>query len=134
MSKFYSKIKKIPLLFRVVFIITIIGTPALIWFNYYTKYQFKKDGATIKAEVTNIEITENEDIGLYGEKTGFTYRTISYKFKIDSIEYIGKSTTTPGVFYTISANDKLVLVEYIKSNPNKSRIKKSKELSLLTRF
>jgi hypothetical protein len=134
MSKFYSKIKKIPLFFRMVFVITIIGTPALICFNYYTEYQFENDGATIKAEVTNIEITENEDIGSNGDKTELTYRTISYKFKIDSVEYIGKSTTTPGVFYTISANDKLVLVEYIKRNPNKNRIKNSKGLSLLTRF
>ena len=123
--------KKVPKWFKILFIISIIGGGYLIGDNYFFKKQFRTNGESIKATITNMEDFETVDEGIYARSLIVDTR-IEYKFTYEGNVYIGSDMWLAGEFYTMNLDKNSIIVEFINDNPKINRLKKSKEFQLLT--
>lgn len=120
MKSFKNIIFSTPKWFKLVFFIGIFGGSYMVIDNLYTEYLFHSKSNVIEAQITKTDFDDILEEGIYSRTTK-RYRTITYKFSLNEKVYTGHQTLNPGELSIKSKNG--LLIEYIRNNPSKNRIK-----------
>lgn len=125
-------IKKLPIWFKILVAVTVVGFGYMIIENYYINYQYDKHSVTIEATIVDWIDGESSEEGYFNASHSVNSK-LRYKFEVSGKEYIGTDIWMAGEFHPIDKDRDKVLIEYLKENPEQNRLKSSEGIEIIVK-